>query len=118
VAAVFDDGISEIVSVELNDNDEDDLPLITTLAGNYPNPFNPETTIKLAVHEAGQVTLDIYNVRGQKIRSLINGHLDAGNHDIVWNGIDDKGNSVGSGVYFYNMKFGKYSSTKKMILMK
>jgi len=118
VAAVFDDGISEIVSVEINDNDEDDLPLITTLAGNYPNPFNPETTIKLAVHEAGQVTLDIYNVRGQKIRSLINGHLDAGNHDIVWNGIDDKGNSVGSGVYFYNMKFGKYSSTKKMILMK
>jgi len=118
VAAVYDDGISDIVSVTLVAEDISELPVVTALTGNYPNPFNPETSIKMALKTDGLVRMDIYNVRGQKIRTLVNEYMEAGNHDIIWTGDDDNGQKVGSGVYFYNMKFGKYTSTKKMILMK
>ncbi|MCF7911266.1 MAG: T9SS type A sorting domain-containing protein [Candidatus Cloacimonetes bacterium] len=118
VAAVYNDGESDIMSVDLDPEDNNELPLVTELSGNYPNPFNPETTIKMALNTDGQVRLDVYNIRGQKVRTLVNEFKDAGNYDIIWNGDDDRGQKVGSGVYFYNMKFGKYTSTKKMILMK
>ena len=100
------------------DNESNDVILVSALEGNYPNPFNPETTIAFSTKESGQVSLDIYNIKGQKVRTLINDHRDAGSHKIVWNGKDDNGKSVASGVFFYRMKSGKYSSTKKMILMK
>lgn len=90
----------------------------TTLKGNYPNPFNPETSISFELANAGKVNLDIYNVKGQKVKTLVNDVMEKGNHTINWNGTDDSGRKVGSGIYFYNMKSGKYSSTRKMILMK
>jgi hypothetical protein len=93
-------------------------PVISQLIGNYPNPFNPETSIAFSTKENGPVSIDIYNVRGQKVRSLLNENKEAGNHTVVWNGKDDNGKNVASGVFFYRMKSGKYSSTKKMILMK
>ncbi|MDP8220270.1 MAG: T9SS type A sorting domain-containing protein, partial [Candidatus Stygibacter frigidus] len=110
------DDVDIIVTEVSEDNNE--LPVVTALTGNYPNPFNPETTIKMALKTNGLVRIDIYNVRGQMVRTLVNEYMDAGNHDIIWNGVDDHGQKLGSGVYFYNMKFGKYTSTKKMILMK
>ncbi len=94
------------------------IPLITKLTGNYPNPFNPETNIAFSLKEAGKVTLEIYNIKGEKVRTLLKGHLDAAYHNIIWNGKDNSGKKVASGVYFYKMKTGKYVSTKKMILMK
>lgn len=88
------------------------------LAQNYPNPFNPETTISFSVNTKAEVMLDIYNLKGQKIRTLHKGILAKGNHQVTWNGMDDKGSNVGSGVYIYKMKAGNITQTRKMILMK
>ncbi|MCD6180925.1 MAG: S8 family serine peptidase [Candidatus Cloacimonetes bacterium] len=94
-------------------------PVVTNeLVGNYPNPFNPTTTILYNMQQEGPVTVDIFNIKGQKVKTLVNQHQDAGTHYAVWNGNDDNGNNVGSGIYFYKMRAGKYTSTKKMILMK
>ncbi|MGC9361313.1 MAG: FlgD immunoglobulin-like domain containing protein, partial [Candidatus Syntrophosphaera sp.] len=101
------------------DGDDPGAPaLITQLKGNYPNPFNPETTIRFSLKEAAPVNIGIYNVKGQLVKTLVNDEKASGNHSVVWNGRDDNGSSVSSGVYFYKMNAGKYSSTKKMILMK
>jgi hypothetical protein len=85
---------------------------------NYPNPFNPETTISFSLNEAGPVELAIYNIKGQKIKTLVNETLPAQNYNIVWNGRDDNNQQVSSGVYFYRMHTPTYTSTRKMILMK
>ena len=96
-----------------------DVNVVTTeLVGNYPNPFNPETRISFLTKENGPVSIDIYNIKGQRVRSLLNENREAGVHNVVWNGKDDKGKNVASGVFFYRMKSGQYTSTKKMILMK
>jgi hypothetical protein len=89
------------------------------LLGSYPNPFNPETLISFQISADYQnVTVDIYNIKGQKIRSLVNGEYSAGTHSVVWNGKDDKGLDVGSGIYFYQMKTDEFTATKKLTLMK
>jgi hypothetical protein len=93
-------------------------PAITKLNSNYPNPFNPETTISFSVSNDGPVNIDIYNIKGQKVKSLVNDNFKSGNYQIVWKGQDDNGRQVGSGMYFYKMKSGKYTATRKMILMK
>lgn len=93
-------------------------PLNTRLIGNYPNPFNPSTLISFEIENNDYVVLDIYNVKGQKVKSLLNEHLFKGIHNIEWSGINDKGESVGSGIYFYNLRSGRHSLTGKMILMK
>ncbi len=90
----------------------------TALLGNFPNPFNPETTIKFSLAEVANTRLSIYNLKGQLVRNLIEAKLDKGNHQIVFNGCDNKGNPVASGVYFYRFEGGKYTSTKKMLIMK
>ncbi len=97
---------------------DNEVPAVSMLQGNYPNPFNPETTIAFSTKENGPVSIDIFNVKGQKVRTLVNDNMEAGNHTVVWNGQNDNGKNVASGVFFYRMKSGKYSSTKKMILMK
>jgi hypothetical protein len=100
-------------------NDDPNAPVVATvLNDNYPNPFNPETTISYSVKEASPVTIEIYNVKGQLVKTLVNDTKDAGNHTVVWRGVDNSNRSVSSGVYYYKMTAGKYSSTKKMILMK
>ncbi len=101
------------------DNDDSQAsPVLNGLAQNYPNPFNPETSITYSMQKAGNVTLDIFNLKGQKVKSLVNGYQEKGNHTIAWNGTDESGKSVSSGVYFYKMKSGQYTSSRKMILMK
>ena len=100
------------------DNDNNDIAVVSQLKGNYPNPFNPETTIAFSTKENGPVSIDIYNIKGQKVKALVSENMQAGPHTVVWNGTNDNGKSVSSGVFFYRMKSGKYSSTKKMILMK
>jgi hypothetical protein len=101
--------------------DEDDpvIPVFTTtLNNNYPNPFNPETTISYSLSESQNVKIEIYNVRGQLVRTLVNENKAAGNHKVVWTGVDNNNRSVSSGIYYYKMTAGKYSSSKKMVLMK
>ncbi|MCK9584506.1 MAG: carboxypeptidase regulatory-like domain-containing protein [Candidatus Cloacimonetes bacterium] len=100
-------------------NENGVAPVYTTaLKGNYPNPFNPETTISFSVKDAGPVSVEIYNVKGQLVKKLVNGVKEAGDHTAVWNGKDNNGRAVSSGVYYFKMNAGKYSSTKKMIMMK
>jgi len=100
------------------DNETNEVAFASQLIGNYPNPFNPETRIAFSTKDNGPVSIDIYNIKGQKVRSLLNENREAGTHNVTWNGKDDNGKNVASGVFFYRMKSGKYSSTKKMILMK
>jgi hypothetical protein len=101
------------------DNDDPQVaPLMSTLEQNYPNPFNPETSISYTLKNAGKVSLEIYNLKGQRVKTLVNKQENAGQHAVVWNGQDDKGNAVSSGVYFYKLKSGNYTSTRKMILLK
>ena len=95
------------------------VPVVATeLHGNFPNPFNPETTIRYSVKEATPVSIDIYNVKGQLVKTLVNENKASGHYSVTWNGRDNNNLPVSSGVYFYKMFAGKYSSTRKMILMK
>ena len=92
----------------------------TALSMNYPNPFNPSTTIKFDI--AGdmpvQTSLNVYNVRGQLLRSLVNGMKSAGTYQIQWDGKDDAGRTLPSGVYFYRLQAGEFNQTRKMVMMK
>jgi hypothetical protein len=100
-------------------NGEDTVPVAATeLRGNFPNPFNPTTTIAYSVKTPEAVTIGIFNVKGQLIRTLVNEAKEAGNHTVVWNGDDNSGRRVSSGIYYYKMSAGKYSSTRKMVMMK
>ncbi|HNX00204.1 MAG TPA: choice-of-anchor J domain-containing protein [Candidatus Cloacimonadota bacterium] len=119
VTALYTDGESVPSNViTIVGNDDPVIPARTALNGNYPNPFNPTTDISFSLNKAGFVTIEIFNTQGHKIKTLVSKQVEAGNHSISWNGNDDKGNPVGSGMYFYKMKSGNYSSTKKMILLK
>ena len=99
-----------------DDNQNVEHPMV--LNQNYPNPFNPETTISFTAKAAGNATLKIYNVRGQVVKTLVNGHVEAGVNNVVWRGESDNGTRVSSGVYFYELNNGNHKETKKMILMK
>jgi hypothetical protein len=93
------------------------LPSTFDLAQNYPNPFNPTTTISLSLPVASQFNLDIYNIAGQKIRTF-NGFHEAGVVNLVWDGTDASGSTVASGVYFYTVKAGEFSASKRMVMLK
>jgi hypothetical protein len=94
------------------------VPAEYTLKQNYPNPFNPSTTIFYSLKNAGQVELHVYNVLGQNVRSLVSDFQPAGEYSVKWDGRDNTGNSVASGVYFYKINSGDFSEIKKMVLMK
>ncbi len=85
---------------------------------NYPNPFNPSPTIKYSLKENSKVSLNIYNIKGQMVKQLINNQLSAGQHIAIWNRKDDNNKPVSSEIYFYKLKTGDYEKTKKMILLK
>ncbi|KAA3619340.1 MAG: T9SS C-terminal target domain-containing protein [Calditrichaeota bacterium] len=94
------------------------VPAQYELLGNYPNPFNPETTIRFQIADNSLVAIAIFNARGQFIRNLANGDFSAGTHNILWNGKNEAGISVNSGVYFYRLTTEGFSQTKRMLLLK
>lgn len=94
------------------------IPVVTALLDAYPNPFNPITNLQYTVKAAGAVTMDVYNVKGQLIKSFAANHAKAGHFRFVWDGKDTNGREVSSGVYFYRMTSGNYTASKKMIMMK
>ena len=103
----------------LTNNNDESIPNILPLKlSNYPNPFNPNTTISFSLQEKEQVTLDIYNIKGQKVRTLIKNETLSGNQNIVWNGKDNNGNELSSGIYFSRIKTKSSSAVGKMILIK
>jgi hypothetical protein len=94
------------------------IPDVYALHQNSPNPFNPITAIKYDMPKAGDVQISVFNVLGQRVTDLVNGYQEAGSHEVVWNGKDDGGSSVASGIYFYRIKTSEFSDTKKMLLLK
>ncbi len=98
---------------------DDFIPKQFALHQNYPNPFNPVTQINFDVPEnAGTLSLSIYNILGQKVSTLSDGHLNAGQYSFEWNATDMMGQSVASGIYFYELKSSKFTARKKMLLLR
>jgi len=94
------------------------LPHEFVLGQNYPNPFNPVTTIEYRVPSRAQVSIEILNVLGQNIRTLVNETKSAGSYRIEWNGTDDEGRPVSTGAYLYRLTAGEFVQTRKMLLVK
>ncbi len=89
-----------------------------TLGQNYPNPFNPETNIDFSIKRTGDVELSVYNIKGQKVKTLVKGQLEADNYSITWKGVDDNDKPVASGMYFYKLNTNEKTEVKKMLLLK
>ncbi|MDD3533789.1 MAG: carboxypeptidase regulatory-like domain-containing protein, partial [Candidatus Cloacimonetes bacterium] len=105
-------------TLEPTSNENEVQPVtVTALNANYPNPFNPTTTISYDLKEAGWVRLDIYNLKGQKVRTLVNRDQPSGRYRIVFDALDQRGNPLASGIYLYRMQSADYISTRKMLLM-
>jgi hypothetical protein len=97
---------------------EESLPRRFAIAQNYPNPFNPVTEIRYELPRASEVSLNVYNLLGQKVRTLVSGYQSAGRYHVEWQGDNAAGIPVSSGVYIYRFEAGDYQRTLKMILMK
>jgi subtilisin family serine protease len=118
--------LTDIVLVDRNgnsipttvDNDKVAIPERFELFANYPNPFNPQTNISFALPKPVTVRLAIYNILGQKVKNFEEGRTPAGIHELIWDGRNDKGITVSSGVYFYRLDAGEFSDTKKMLLLR
>jgi hypothetical protein len=100
-------------------NDIPGTPIIQTkLQGNYPNPFNPVTYIAFSLKTSGKVKLDVFNLKGQLVKTLVNENMASGQHRVLWDGKDNDRHQVASGIYLYRFQSGAVSDTKKMMLMK
>jgi hypothetical protein len=108
---------SSSTSIE-EDGSEGSIANAFKLDQNYPNPFNPTTVINYELPRPAKVKLNVYNVLGQRIKTLANGLRAAGNHTVVWDGKDQKGRRVASGIYFYKIAAGDYTCVRKMILLR
>lgn len=97
---------------------EKSIPETFVLHQNYPNPFNPSTKIEFSLPRRTKVTLDIYNIAGRRVRGLVDEELSSGHWSIVWNGEDDNGVEVASGVYLYRLRTSEYTQTKKMVIVR
>ncbi len=100
------------------DPDEPPLPSSVELHQNYPNPFNPTTTLRFSVVSAGHVRLDIYNVLGQRVKTLVDTYRPAGMHTVVWDGTTESGNRAASGVYLYRLRTDGTDASRKMLLLR
>jgi hypothetical protein len=110
------------ITVYINANGEGpgipEIPLETKLYSAFPNPFNPSTNLRYSMKEAGDVRIDVYNVKGQLMKTFNNSHSLPGYYQVNWDGRDLSGRPASTGVYFYRMTTGNYSTTRKMVLAK
>jgi flagellar hook assembly protein FlgD len=100
------------------DNYRDGLPEKTSLNSNYPNPFNTYTEINFALAETGPVALEIFNINGRVVKTLMDDIIEAGYHTISWSGFNNSGDPIASGTYFYRLKTSTESIVRKMVLLK
>ncbi len=105
-------------SAQVEDQADDNLPFSYGLKQNYPNPFNPETKIEYNVKENGRVKLEIFNILSQKIFTLVDDHQERGGHVVTWNGTDQEGRPLPSGIYFYQLTAENFQKVNKMLLLK
>ena len=114
-----DNVVFDIYLVPDVDADDELILPVSSLSQNYPNPFNPTTTISFSVTQTSPfVTIEIYNIKGQQVCTLVNEVFPAGRHSVLWDGRDDHGEPVSSGLYFYKLETGNFNAIKKMILIK
>ncbi len=122
VTAVYDDQYesepSNTVEIDPVETIEDLISMETHLRSNYPNPFNPQTTLEYFLPAQSEVKLIIYNIKGQKVKTLLDEHKETGEHRIVWDGKDERGRAVPSGVYLYRLVTEEKSIVRKMMLVK
>lgn len=111
---VSQNGTQTLVGME----EPDAAPQALTLYSNYPNPFNPSTTLRYDLAEPATVTLRIYNTLGKEVRTLVNTHQPSGEYRILWDGKDHSGNAVASGVYIYRLQAGRFTQARKMTLIR
>ena len=114
--ARFNDG--RIVGRAVEETSAGVMPSRLALHPNHPNPFNPETTIRFELPNLAVMSLEIFALPGQRLRTLVSRELPAGVHRVVWDGRDGRGEPAGSGVYFYRLKVGAASLTRRMLLLK
>jgi hypothetical protein len=95
-----------------------EIPAETVLLGNYPNPFNPSTTIRYSLSADGPISLRIYNMLGQEVATLVDGFQKAGEKSVTWDGINSFGQSVASGLYIYRLQAGNVTLSQKMLFAK
>lgn len=98
--------------------DDPELPAVNRLFQNYPNPFNPSTTISFSLSRRAHTTLAIYNVRGQLVRVLEQRVMREGPHSVAWDGRNQDGRAVASGIYFYRLRSGRFGAVRKMVLLR
>jgi len=118
VEACVDDFLLAPVRPMQTAADEDLVPAGLALAVNFPNPFNPKTTIRFALPSEGLVELAVYDLSGRRVKTLVQEKMAAGHHELIWEGRDDRGHSVASGVYFSRIAFEGQVLTSKMIMLK
>lgn len=116
---IYESEASNEVEIELTDAEEIILPSTTAFLGNHPNPFNPQTTIRFSVSEnTGIINITIFNLKGQKIKTILNEELSAGYHNVIWNGTDDFNKAVASGIYLLKFETAGYKRINKMIMLR
>jgi flagellar hook assembly protein FlgD len=113
--SVKDHGYTTTVSIA---EGESQVPIEFSLSQNYPNPFNPTTLISFGLPQDSEVKVEVFNLLGQRVKTLLRSQEKAGYKTIIWDGKDESGKGVASGVYFYRVEAGKYNETKKMTLLR
>jgi flagellar hook assembly protein FlgD len=102
----------------VNDESENNIPDQTILFQNYPNPFNSQTVITFQIKTAAKVKLEVYNLLGNKIQTLVDEDIGAGYYSESWDGKDENGLQVSTGIYFYRLRANNYTQTKKLLIIK
>ena len=118
VKVTGDDRVVYVNRYEYLSTADDQIPIDFALHENYPNPFNPTTTLRFDLPEVSDVNVVIYNMLGQKVRTFNMNSISAGSHSIKWNATNDLGDPVGAGVYLYQFQAKDFIKTKKMVLLK
>ena len=110
-------GVTWTVGSNTLDNDSPEL-YSYSLSANYPNPFNPSTTINYSIANAGEVSIIVYDMMGRHVRTLVSDFATPGSYDIIWDARNDEGLSVSAGMYVYKMVSGDFVEVNKMLLLK
>ena len=109
-------GLSNTTIMNVEENEL--YPISFTISQNYPNPFNPNTTINYEVFNDSKVNIEVFDISGRTVKELINDYHNIGKYTIDWNAVDDNGQKVSAGLYFYSISTEYFTETKKMILLK
>ena len=116
VDVTIDDKNATVTVVEKDLPNE--IPTDWQLCQNHPNPFNPETSIRYQVPKIALVKIEVFNLLGQRIKTLVNEEKSPGTYQVIWSGLDDQGKSVVSGIYLYRMQTQSFNQMKRMILLR